>query len=335
MNATRRRCCALVGSCFPAAILGLATLLAAGTVHAQGARLPKLGVVWFTSAAAAAPYETAFKEGLRSLGYVEGRSIDIITRYADGRPERLPALIAEEVSQQVDVLFLSSRALPVAKERVGRIPVVSAGYSDPVAEGFAASLAKPGGNFTGLSWSTSLTTKKRMELAREVLPGLRRIGLLFDPLDEQTRIEVKDARAAAIELGLELHEFELNASDPASSLDAIGRAKPQALFVSDFPLATHHRDRICAYALANRIPLFSESYIFADAGAMVAFGADGVDLFRRGASYVDRILKGAKAGELPIEQPDRFLLIANQKTASEIGVRIPDVVIFRADRVIR
>jgi putative ABC transport system substrate-binding protein len=320
---------------FLAAILGFAALLAAVAADAQGSRLPKLGVVWFTSASAAAPYETAFKEGLRSLGYAEGRNLEVVTRYADGHAERLPSLISEEVSQQVDVLFVSSRALPVAKERAGRIPVVSAGYSDPVAEGFAASLAKPGGNFTGLSWSTSLTTKKRMELAREVLPGLRTIGLLFDPTDPQTRLEVKDARVAALELGLELREFELNASDPALGLDAVGRAKLQALFVSDFPLATQHRDRICAYTVANRIPLFAESYSFANAGAMVAFGADGVDLFRRGASYVDRILKGAKAGDLPIEQPDRFLLIANQKVASEIGVRIPDVVIFRADRVIR
>ncbi|MBC8023253.1 MAG: ABC transporter substrate-binding protein [Burkholderiales bacterium] len=315
---------------------GCAALVVATAVVAQPARLPTVGVVWFGSAAAARPFEIAFKEGLRTLGYVQGRNIDIVTRYADGNPERLPALISEQASRRVDVMFVSSRALPVARERAGRIPVVSAGFSDPVAEGFAASLAKPGGNFTGLSWSTALTTMKRLELAREVIPALRTVGMLYDPTDPQTIIEVENARAAAATLGLELRVFAIRPpGESGLGLEAITQGKPQALLVSDFPLATQHRDQICSFAAANRIPLFAESSVFADAGAFLAFGADGVDMFRRGASYVDRILKGARAGDLPIEQPNRFFLVVNQKTAEAIEVNVPAPVLFRADRVIR
>lgn len=330
-NATPRTVLVVLSKAFAVAWLMMAMAGAADT-----GRLPRVGIVWFVDAARAEPVEKGLLEGLRELGYVESRNVEIITRYADGNADRLPTLIAEQVSIGVDVLFVSSRALNAAKVGARKLPIVSAGFSDPVAEGFAASLAKPGGNFTGLSWDTSQTTLKRMELAREVIPSLRTIVMLYDGSDPATLIEVERSRAAAGGLGLELRAFNLQpgASDRVV-LDPILQNKPQALFASDFPLAFQHREQISRFAIANRIPLFAESSMFAESGAMLAFGADGVDMFRRAAAYIDKILRGAKPGDLPIQQPTKFFLTINLKTAAEIDARIPEIVQFRADKVLR
>jgi putative ABC transport system substrate-binding protein len=315
------------------AVVWLTTAVASA---AEPGRLPRVGVLWFVDAAGAEPFEKGLREGLRQLGYVESRNVEIITRYADGNAERLPTLIAEQVGMGVDVLFVSSRALNAAKEGAKKLPIVSAGFSDPVAEGFATSLARPGGNFTGLSWSTAQTTVKRLELAREVIPSLRTIGMLYDQSDPQTLIELERSRAAASSLGLELRAFELQpGAKDRVFLDAILKDRPQALFVSDFPLAVQHREQISRFAIVNRIPLFAEGSVFAESGALLAFGADGVDMFRRAAAYIDKILKGARAGDLPIEQPTKFVLILNLKTAAAIDARIPEVVRFRADKVLQ
>ena len=305
-----------------------------GAVQAEA--LPKIGELWFPEAAAAAPFVDAFRQGLRELGYADGRNVEIVTRYANGDAARLPALLAELVALRVDVLYISPRALEPARRGAKTIPVVTAGFSDPVAEGFAASLAKPGGNFTGLSWQSSETVGKRVELAREALPGLRTVGLLFDPHDPQPVVEANNFQSIAHGFGLKVQVFELPASpQDRTFLDAIARSRPQALFSIDSPLVITLREPICQFAVAHRIPLFSEAEVLAESGAIVSYGADGLDLFRRGAGHVDKILKGARPGDLPIEQPTKFRLIVNLRTAKAIQMSIPDSIVLRADEVLR
>jgi putative ABC transport system substrate-binding protein len=303
---------------------------------AQAGPLPKIGELWFPDTAAAAPFTTAFRQGLRELGYVDGRNVEIITRYADGDATRLPSLLSELVALGVDVLYISPRALEPARQGAKTIPVVTSGFTDPVVEGFAASMAKPGGNFTGLSWQSAETVAKRLELAREIVPGLRRVGLLYDPRDPQPLIEANSFRTLARNARLQVQTFKLPASPKDKTfLDFVARHRPQALFVIDSPLAIQRRESICRLAIAKRIPLFSETTVFAQSGGMVSYGADGLDLFRRGAGYVDKILRGAKAADLPIEQPTKFLLVVNLKTAEAVQTSIPESVLIRADEVLR
>lgn len=305
----------------------------AGTAHAD--RLPKIGELWFPDAVAAAPFVNAFRQGLRELGYVDGRNVQIVTRYANGDAERLPSLLAELVALPVDVLYISPRALDVARRGAKTIPVVTSGFTDPVAEGYAASLAKPGGNFTGLSWQSSETVAKRLELAREILPGLRTVGLLYDRRDPQPLIEARSFQSMVREARLKIRIFELASVNDRTFLDAIARYRPQALFVIDSPLVITLREPICQFAIAHRIPVFAESEALARSGGILSYGADGFDLFRRGASHVDRILKGAKPGDLPIEQPTKFRLVVNLKTAKAVQTTIPDSILDRADEVLR
>ena len=305
-------------------------------VAAQAHRLPRVGVLWFTDAPATEPINTAFREGMRQLGYIDGRNVEIITRYANASPDRIPPLISELVALRADVLYISSRALGAAKERAGKVPVVCAGFTDPVAEGFAASLSRPGGNFTGLSWRSPEIAAKRLSLAREIIPAVRTVGLLHDPDDPQSMIELETYKSAAAAAGLDvrlvtLQSFIKDGLPP----DTASARRPQVLFVSDAPLATQHRETIGRRAIANRIPLFAETHLLAESGALIAYGADGIDMFRRGAAYVDKILKGARAADLPIEQPTKFLLVVNTRTATTLGTSIPDVILLRADTVLR
>lgn len=319
-----------------ARLFGFACVVFAAAVMAQSTRIPKVGILWFTDATHAEPYQKGFHEGMQEAGYVHGKNMEVVTRYANANADMVPVLLSELVAMRVDVLYLSSRALVPAKELAGKIPVVSGGFSDPVAEGFAQSLAKPGGNFTGLSWQTAELPGKRLILAREVLPSLKSVGLLYDSKDPQWALEFENYRVATSKAGIEFRGFDLQAfEDPVLLAESIRRAKPQALFVSDYPLASHNRESICRFAIAHGIPLFAESPLFADAGAMMAYGADGAEMFRRATSHVARILRGAKPGDLPIEQANKFFLIVNLKTAAAIGTVIPDGVVLRADRLIR
>ena len=216
------------------------------------------------------------------------------------------------------------------------IPIVSAAFYDPVAEGFANSLARPGGNVTGMSWQSPETSGKRLELTMEVLPGLRRVALLFDPGDPGAVLDANAVRSAATTAGVSITLFEVNESRTFDGmLAAIESDRPRALILVHSPLTVHYRERMVRFAINRRLPLISEGRDFAEAGALLTYGPSIVDMFRRGAGYVDKILKGAKPGDLPIEQPTKFELVVNLKTAKALGITIPQSILVRADEVIR
>jgi putative ABC transport system substrate-binding protein len=261
--------------------------------------------------------------------------MSLIIRYAGGNSERIPALVDELIAEKVDVMLLVRAAIPIAQQRAPTIPIVCAGMGDPVAEGIVASLARPGGNVTGLSWQSLDSIGKRVELAREVIPGLRQIVMIFAEDDRLSALDAKGVEEAARRVGLGATGFSFR--DSASLEDAllaIQKLRPQLLFAISSPLAITHRKRLTSFAIKAHIPLLSEGRDWAEAGALLAFGPDGADIFRRAATYVDRILKGAKPSDLPIEQPLKFQLVLNRATAKAIGLEVPKSVLFRADAVI-
>ena len=313
------------------------TMAHAPVAMAQDRQRPaRIGQIWLQDVAGAEPYHRAFRDGMLALGYVDGQNVTYFTRYANGNPDRLPSLVGELIAAKVDVLYVTVKALQAATQATTTIPIVSASFYDPVAEGFANSLARPGGNVTGMSWQTPETSGKRLELTREVLPGLRRVALLFDPNDPGAVLDANAVRSAAASAGLRVTGFEVNdwrALDTV--LAAIESDRPRALILIHSPLAVYYRERIVHFAIDRRLPVVSEGRDFADAGALLTYGPSIVDMFRRGAGYVDKILKGAKPGDLPIEQPTKFELVVNLKTAKALGITIPQAILLRADEVIR
>ena len=317
----------------------LVGVIAASTTvaTAQDRQRPaRVGQIWFQDPAGAEPYHRAFRDGMQELGFVDGKNVTYITRYADGNADRLPSLVAELIAAKVDVLYVTGKAVATAKTATSTIPIVSAAFYDPVAEGFVKSLARPGGNVTGMSWQTPETSGKRLELAMEVVPGLRRIGVLFDPNDPGAVLDANAVRSAAANAGVRVAAFEVNDSRALDAkLAAIESDKPNALILIHSPLTVHYRERIVRFAIDQRLPLVSEGRDFADAGALLTYGPSITDMFRRGAGYVGKILKGAKPGDLPIEQPTKFELVVNLKTAKALGIKIPESILLRADEVIK
>jgi putative ABC transport system substrate-binding protein len=299
-------------------------------------RLPTIGELWYVDAARMAPYQDAFRSGLRELGYVEGRTVTIVALHADGDPARLPRLASKLVAMNVDVMVVSVGAVDAAKRATATIPIVCPSFTDPVAEGHVSSMARPGGNITGLSWQSSETGGKRVQLAIEAIPGLRHLALLFDATDAAAIVEADAVRVAAQRAGLKVREFPVrNANDLESTVASMRNAPPQALIFPRTPLTSQHRDRIMQFAAAHRVPVVSEGRDFAEAGALLTYGVYALEIFKRGAVYVDKILKGAKPGDLPIEQPTTFELVVNLRTAKALGLTIPQSVLQRASDVIR
>jgi putative ABC transport system substrate-binding protein len=257
-------------------------------------------------------------------------------RYANSDIGRLPVLVDELIALDVDVLFVTYRAVRAAKRATATVPIVSTAFYDPVAEGLVESLARPGGNVTGLSWQTPETSGKRLELIMQLVPGLERTALLFEPSDPGALLEANALRSAARRAGVTISLFELrNASDLAAVLAAMGRQRPQTLIVGHSAITVEHRERIASFAIRNGLPLVSEGSEFAEAGALLTYGPNVAESFRRAAHYVDQILKGAKPGDLPIEQPTKFDLVVNLKTAKALGLTIPQPMLLRASEVIR
>jgi putative ABC transport system substrate-binding protein len=317
-------------------VFALALTLLAFPVAAQGPqRAAKVGELWMSTPDTAAFYREPFRAGLRNLGYREGANIVIIARYAEGKPERIPALVDELVAEKVDVMLLIRPAVPVAQKRAPTIPVVCAGFNDPVAEGVVASLARPGVNVTGLSWQSPDSAGKRLELAKELIPNLRQMALIYAEGDPSTPLDARATEEAARQLGIVVTPFSFrDETSLETTFATIQTQRPQLMFVISGPLPIAHRKRLTSFALETRIPLVSEGRDWAAAGALVAYGPDGADIFRRAADYVDKILRGAKAAELPIEQPRKFELAVNQGTARAIGFDVPKVILRRADVVI-
>jgi putative ABC transport system substrate-binding protein len=276
----------------------------------------------------------ALKRGLHELGYVEGQNIIVETRFAGERPERLPDLAAELVRLKVDVIVpMDPPAVWAAKKATGTIPIVMPNGVDPVGAGLVASLARPGGNLTGLAMLARELVGKRLELLNEVVPGVSQVAVLWNPAVPEEAIEWQEAQLAARTLGLQLHSLEVQGADDVdSALSMMTKRRVDALFVAVF-----HRWRkpVIEFAAMKRLPAMAGlRFIVVDEGALISYGPNYDELFRRAATFVDKILKGANPADLPVEQPMRFELVINLKTAKALGLTIPPSLLMRADKVI-
>jgi putative tryptophan/tyrosine transport system substrate-binding protein len=304
----------------------------------QPAKIPRLGYV----AAAANPKTStmeAFRQGLKNLGYVEGKNILVEYRYAEGMEDRLPSLVDELVQLKVDVLIIPPlRAIRAAQQATKTIPIVMVTTADPVATGLVDSLARPGGNITGLTRLTAELSGKRLELLKDVVPGMSRVGVLWDAEGAGSANSFKEYDAAARALKIPLQSLEVRAPNPNldRAFQAAAKGRVSALIIVTGGLFNRYAERIADLAIKNRLPAMNERSEYVEAGGLVSYSANDLEPFRRAAVYyVDKILKGAKPADLPVEQPTKFELIFNLKTAKQIGLTIPQSVLFRADRVIK
>jgi putative ABC transport system substrate-binding protein len=282
------------------------------------------------------PQIQGFWEGLRELGYVEGQNVTVEYRSAHDRLDRLPSLAEQLVTLKVDIIYATvTPAADAAKKATQTIPIVFGASDDPVAHGLVASLARPGGNVTGLSLAAPDVSGKRLELLKEVLPGVSRVAILWNAANPIIARQLTETQAAAEVLSTKLHIVAVRGPDDfESAFRAIMKDRPGALVVlADF-LTVGHRGRIAEFAAQNRLPTMCEFREFVAAGCLVAYGPSLPDSGRRVAHYVDRILKGAKPGNLPVEQPTKFELVINMKTAKALGLTIPPSLLLRADHVI-
>jgi putative ABC transport system substrate-binding protein len=300
-------------------------------------RIGYLSIGSGTGAVYTRPLE-GFRQRLRELGWVEGRNIAIEFRYAEGRADRLPGLADELVRLKVDIITaVPTPAALAARNATNTIPIVGMSLTEPVAVGLVASLARPGGNVTGVSYTFGTEIfGKQLELLRDVAPKVRRVAVLASPTGIPAYPQMLDAvRAAARSLGLELQLLEVREpSDFDSAFAAMAKERVGALLVMGHSLFFIHRARLADLAARNRLPSMSTQEQWVDAGGLMSYGPNFVDLYRRGATYVDRILKGAKPGDLPIEQPTNLSLVLNLKTARRLGLTIPPAMLQRADQVI-
>ena len=311
------------------------------SVEAQQAKkIPRIGYLSPFDAATESARAEGIRLALRELGYIEGQNIAIEYRYTEGKTARLPELAAELVRLKVEIIVAAGgiSVIRSAMNATKTIPIVMVGQgSDPVEAGLVESLARPGGNVTGLTSLSRELGGKRLELLREAVPKVARIAILYDPGNPPSAIEVKDdLPVAAGALKLTLQPWEIRAADDFDRVfAALYKQRPDGLYVSSGPLMNVNQKRIVGLALKSRLPSTYSLRDAVDAGGLMSYGADQVDSYRRVAYYVDKILKGAKPAELPVEQPTKFELVINLKTAKQIGVTIPQRVLGRADRVIR
>ena len=316
------------------AVLGWASAAPASTTG----RPARLGLLDYSAPdEGRARWWDAFRAGLRDLGYVEGRDVRFEPRWANGRSDRLPQLAAELVGLPVDVIVTAgSDAAAAAKRATATIPIVMATGSDPVALGLVGSFARPGGNVTAVTSLTSDLSGKRLEILRELLPRVSRIGLLWDSSNRSAALSVTEAEAAARPLGVRVHAVGVHAeSELAAALSALKRRGAVAVFVVASPALFPLRRTIADLALRHRLPIMVGGREYAEAGGLVSYAVYYPDLFRRAAIYVDKILRGSKPGDLPVEQPTRFELVINTKTATALGMTIPQALLVRADELIR
>src|SRR5215472_3530753 len=301
----------------------------------QAGKLPTIGILGPTTPSAQAQEVAAFVQRLRELGWIEGRNLAIEVRWAQGRPERYAEIAAEFVRLKVDAILTQTTPPAVAaKQATSVIPIVFASAGDPVGSGLVASLARPGGNVTGLSSQAGDTTGKRVELLREVAPGLRRLAILGNVGNPFSVLEIGEVQAAARTLGLEAVTAEIRrAEDIEPAFDSFpGHA--EALFVSGDPLFFNNRIRINTLALAGRLPTMHNFREYVEAGGLMSYGPNLPDQYRHAAEFVDKILRGTKPADIPVEQPTKFDLAVNLTTARALGLTIPESFLTRADEVI-
>jgi putative ABC transport system substrate-binding protein len=323
-------------------ILMAVVLLALGvTADAQQPKkVPRIGYLSVGDPATDSSRAEAIRLALSALGYIEGQNIATEYRYAEGKWDRLPELAAELVRLKVDIILVAGGRIPVraAKNATKTIPIVmGGGGTDPVEEGLVESLARPGGNVTGLTLLGGELGGKRLELLKEAVPKLARVAVLYDPATPVNVREVKEVLpVAARALGLTLWSWDVRAADGFDRVfPALNKERPDGLYVGGGPLMVANRKRIVGFALKSRLPSVYTSRVSVEAGGLMFYGADEADSYRRVAYYVDRILKGAKPADLPVEQPTKFELVINLKTAKQIGLTIPQSMLYRADKVIK
>ncbi len=278
----------------------------------------------------------AFRQGLRDLGWVEGKSISIEYRDAEGQAERLRGLAAELVGLNVDVIVtVDTPPTQAAKQATSTIPIVIAVSADPVGAGLISSLGHPGGNTTGLSLLAPETDQKALEFLKETLPRTKRVVMIVDPKNQGMMLRLQAIQTVAPKLAMELQSIPaLGSNELAGALTAVANKAPDALFVLS-PIYAAYRNEVMEFATNTKVPiLFDTSGLAGEPGALLSYGADISDLFRRAATFVDKILKGAKPADLPVEQPAKFELVINLKTAKALGLDVPPMVLVRADKVI-
>ena len=306
----------------------------------QPKKVPRIGYLGANDPASESTRAEAIRLALRERGYVEGQSIAIEYRYAEGKRDRLPELAAELVRLKVDIIVVAGGDGPIraAKNATKTIPIVMTGTGpDPVEAGFIESLARPGGNVTGLTNLNRELGGKRLELFKEAVPKVARVAVLYEQANRPSVIEVKEVLpVAARALGLTVRSWEVRAADGFDQVfTALNKDRPDGLFVTGGSLMAANRKRIASFALKSRLPSSFTDKEAVDAGGLMSYSADLADGYRRAATYVDKILKGAKPADLPVEQPTKFELVINLKTAKQIGLTIPPNVLARADRVIK
>ncbi len=303
----------------------------------QPTKIPRIGFLITSSPSAIATRMDAFRQGLRELGYVEGKNILIERRHAEGKLDRLPALAAELVRLNVDVIVTSGpTATRPAKGATSTIPIVMTFDDDPVGSGFVASLARPGGNITGLSTLAPEISGKQLELLKEIVPRLGRVAVIGTSTRQGTAQTLKEMEPAAGALEVKLQYLDIqNPKDIETVFRAAGKGRADALLVLQSPVFNSQRAQIADLALKSRLPVTYPRREFVEDGGLMSYGVSISDLDKRAAKYVDKILKGAKPADLPVEQPTKFEFIVNLKAAKQIGLTIPPNVLARADKVIR
>jgi putative ABC transport system substrate-binding protein len=311
-------------------------LAAAGAAVAQpAAKIYRIG--WLHPQPLPKPWLAGFDQGLREFGYVEGKDLIIERRWGDGNFDRLPVMAADLVRLNVDVLISgNTRALRELQKATRTIPIVMLGSGDPLGAGLVASLARPGANITGLSQLAPELSGKRLELLKEVVPSLARVAMLSNPENPSVVIGLQETRAAASVLGLTLQSLDVRKPDEVDpALAVLARDRPDALVLPIDSMIHEQRTRIADFALKHRVPAIGVYREFVDVGGLMIYGASIPDIFRRSVGYIDKILKGAKPADLPVEQPTKYELVVNLKTAKALGLTIPPSVLARADELIQ
>jgi putative tryptophan/tyrosine transport system substrate-binding protein len=290
----------------------------------------------FNAGSATEPLNDVFTEILRELGWVEGENVVFERRYAENRLERLPELAADLVRLKVDVIVATGTLAPLAAKRAtSTIPIVMTGAGDPLGTGLVDSLARPGGNVTGMSLMVPELGGKRLELLKELLPRLARVAVLWNAANPYSALVFKQVQAAGTVLGIEVQSLEVRQPDDFDgAFETVRRQHPDALMTVEDPLTINHRKRIADFAIGQLLPTLQGFREFVAAGALMSYGANVIDLARRAAGYVDKILKGANPADLPVEQPTKFDLVINLTTAKTLGLTVPPSLLARADEVI-
>jgi|SRR5713226_1211407 len=320
-------------------ILFVVVLLAVAVIAEaqQPKKVPRIGFLGGTSASIEKSRIEAFRQGLRELGYVEGKNIIIEWRWAEGKFDRLPEFAAELVRLNVEVIVTGgSTSTGAAKKVTTTVPIVMAQVNDPVGSGFVASLARPGGNMTGLSTLVPELSGKRLELLKEVVPKLSRVAVFGDSTTPGNAQSLKETELAARPFKLQLQYLDiLGPKDIEIAFREATKGRADAALVLGAPVLISQRKKIADLMVKNRLPATYNVAEYVEAGGLMSYGVSVIDLYRRAATYVDKILKGAKPSDLPVEQPTKFEFIINLKAAEQIGLTIPQTVLYRADKVIR